>query len=590
MPPYIQVYFALLLRRPREALTVAWWWVTGKRVRAFGRFRNSAASLPGIYPHWISHNQSERISAQALFDLRCQTAALPILAVHLHIPLACPPPLVDAAVRSILDQFYPRWELYVTSADSDARLLLDDPRINSVMSPLMSRAAGLAHVFGVMAASYVVPVSAGCTLSPGALLAYAQAIPDENHPVVLYADQDELSQEGKRCNPWLKPQWDEDLFLAQDYLSAACALPIGPVSRAGFEEACPDIIAVYALLSQLLLGPNAVAARHVAHIATTTPACYWNRSSVARADLVRNISRESFGADVVAGAFGTLVIRRPLPDPPPKVSIIVPTRDRLDLLATCVEGVLHRTDYPDIELVIADNESVETDTLDYLKQCGLDARVKIVHWPYHYNYSAINNYAIAQATGSYICLLNNDTEVINTAWLHELMLHAVRPEIGAVGAQLLYPDHTIQHAGVVVGLGGAAGHAHRGLVEGEPGYFAQALIARSATAVTAACLVVAKDKFDAVSGFDEKSLAIAYNDVDLCLKLRKAGWRNMYVPQSMLIHHEGKSRGLDLTPQHLDRYKRELAVFQERWGAVDFRDPTHHPGLDPISEQYRLGL
>lgn len=590
MHPYIQVYIALLLRQPREAFKIAWWWVTGRRVRAFGRFRHMASALPRIYPHWISQKQPERISRQALVDLRHHAEGWPVLAVHLHIPFACSPTLVDAAVRSILDQFYPRWECYVTSADSNTSEMFNDHRINSVESLFTSRAAGLAYVLSVTAAPYVVPVTAVCTLPPGALYAYARAIREESDPVVLYADQDELSPEGERCNPWLKPQWDEDLFFAQDYLSAACALPTEPARQVAINEACPDTIAIYTLLSLLLLGPDALAAKHIAYVATTTPAGFWSRTSLSRAELVRDILRESIDADVSPGAFGTLVIRRRLPAPPPKVSIIVPTRDRLDLLATCVDGVLHDTDYPDIELLIADNQSVEPETLDYLEQCQSDTRVKIIRWPYPYNYSAINNYAVAQASGSYICLLNNDTEVVNSRWLCELLSHAVRPEIGAVGAQLLYPDHTIQHAGVVVGIGGAAGHAHRGLRAGEPGYFAQTLIARGTTAVTAACLVVSKRKFDAISGFDEDNLAIAYNDVDLCLKLRKAGLRNMYIPQSVLIHHESKSRGLDLTPQHFDRYKRELVVFQERWDTLNFQDPMHHPGLDPISEEYRLSL
>lgn len=590
MHPYIQVYFALVLKRPREAFKIACWWITGRRVRALGRFRNAASSLSGIYRHWIAHNQPDRMGVQELAILRKNSAGLSIVAVHLHITSADSAEQIDTAVTSVLDQFYPRWELYVTSAVSNALRLFTDPRINTVPPLVATQSAGMAYVLRTTAAPYVVPLTADCALTPGALLAYAQAIREENAPVVLYADQDELSPQGKRCNPWFKPKWDGDLFLAQDYLSAACALPAMAAHGVELDEAIPDTTAIYKILSQLLLGSNALAARHIPHVATTTSPRLWSRSSSARTDLVRNISRESFGAKVTQSVFGTLVIQHHLPVPPPKVSIIVPTRDRLDLLATCVRGVLHGTDYPSIELVIADNESVERDTLAFFELCARDSRVRVVRWPYPYNYSAINNFAVRQASGSYICLLNNDTEVIDPAWLHELMVHAVRPEIGAVGARLLYPDRTIQHAGVVVGIGGAAGHAHRGLAEGEPGYFAQALVARSATAVTAACLVVSADKFNAVSGFDEENLAIAYNDVDLCLKLRNAGWRNMYIPQSVLIHHESKSRGPDLAPQHFGRYKRELAIFQERWGTVDFQDPAHHPGLDPMSEEYRLGL
>lgn len=267
---------------------------------------------------------------------------------------------------------------------------------------------------------------------------------------------------------------------------------------------------------------------------------------------------------------------------------MVPTRDRLDLLSCCVEGVLHGTDYPDVELVIADNGSVEPATLAFFDACARDPRVKVVRWPYPYNYSAINNFAVRHTSRPYVCLLNNDIEMIDLSWLRAMMAHAIRPEVGAVGARLLYPDHSIQHAGVVIGLGNAAGHAHRGLPAGQPGYFGQALVTRAATAVTAACLVVAREKFDAVSGLDEEGLAIAYNDVDFCLKLGNAGFRNIYVAEAVLIHHESKSRGQDFAEENLARYLRELKILQQRWSTVGFCDPTHHRSLDPASETFRL--
>ena len=176
-------------------------------------------------------------------------------------------------------------------------------------------------------------------------------------------------------------------------------------------------------------------------------------------------------------------------------------------------------------------------------------RVRVVRWPHPFNYSAINNYAAGFATGKFLCLLNNDIEVIEPQWLSELVREAYQPGIGAVGARLLYPDRSIQHAGVAIGLGNAAGHAHRDLPEGERGYFAQALIARGASAVTGACLLVEKEHFDAVGGLDEEGLAVAYNDVDLCLKLRERGLISIYTPAATLVHHESKSRGLDFDPR-----------------------------------------
>lgn len=575
------------MHRPLVALVSACWWFARYRVRAYERLRVAAARLPTSYPLWLSVYQSGPVKLDTLPVGR----PWPSFAVHLHLASGQNSGLPEAAICSVLNQSYLRWELYITSSEGGDIPTPTDPRIQFLSEPFVSRARAMAYVLEITDAPYVVPLAFNFTLTPGALGAYAQAIavwPPSSKPVLFYADQDEHDLRGRRCNPWLKPAWDEDLFLAQDYVSAVCAIPTATARRAAIDRDGPDAIAVYALVAELALGLEGLPVEHVPFIAVTTPGDAWRGASAARCELVAAIVKERAATRVSAGPFGTLVLQRPLLDPPPLVSVIVPTRDRVDLLATCVDGVLNHTDYPHIELIIADNGSVDSETLDYFQQCARDPRVKIARWPYPYNFSAINNHAAAMATGPYLCLLNNDTEVIDPTWLRELMAHAVRPEVGAVGARLLYPDRTIQHAGVVIGLGNAAGHAHRGLAEGQPGYFAQALVTRGATAVTAACLVVAKDKFNAVGGLDETELAIAYNDIDLCLKLRKAGWRNIYAPQAVMIHHESKSRGLDFAPEHLARYTRELGVFQERWGTKGFRDPMHHPALDPAHEEYRL--
>jgi GT2 family glycosyltransferase len=205
-----------------------------------------------------------------------------------------------------------------------------------------------------------------------------------------------------------------------------------------------------------------------------------------------------------------------------------------------------------------------------------------------YNYSAVNNFAVQHSAGQFICLLNNDTEIVEEEWLCEMMRYASKPEIGAVGAKLLYDDGSIQHAGVVIGLGTAAGHAHRFLPDGEPGYFNMAHLPHYVSAVTAACLVVSKSKFLEVGGLDEETFAIAFNDVDLCLKLQASGWKNVYVPYAVLIHHESKSRGSDLSAKNIERYSRELSSLQERWGTKGYQDPLHNPNLDKSSETYVL--
>jgi O-antigen biosynthesis protein len=590
MNPCLPIFWDLLTRNPVVASKILWWWGMGRRVRARAQLCDAAKNLPRLYRHWLACHQPEQADRQALAKPLRPLDQLPLLAVHLHYDCSEFFQSTNAEIRSVFRQLYPRWELYLTSTNGSLAIVPNDPRVRAVHPPVANRAAGIASVLEITRAPYLIPLAVGSTLAPGALLAYAQAVQKENGEVVLYADQDERAPRGGRCNPWFKPEWDEDLFLAQDYVSAACAIPTKAARQVNASELWSDAITIYGLLARLLLGPAAIGVHRVPYVATTTPAGAWHAEVPERRKLVQTIVRETMGGDVLPNSFGTLNLQRALPTPAPQVSVIVPTRDRVDLLETCVKGVLDNTDYHNIELLIIDNDSTDPSTLGYLRHCSVDPRVKVLRWPHPYNYSAINNFAVAQARGPYICLLNNDTEVVDPAWLNQMMVHAVRPEVGAVGARLLYPDRTVQHAGVVVGLGGAAGHAHRGLRQGEPGYFAQALVTRGATAVTAACLVISKDKYLAVGGLDEEGLAIAYNDVDLCLKLREANWRNIYVAQAVLIHHESKSRGLDFAPEHLARYKRELSILQERWKAVGFQDPTHHPALDPASETFRLKL
>jgi len=255
-----------------------------------------------------------------------------------------------------------------------------------------------------------------------------------------------------------------------------------------------------------------------------------------------------------------------------------------------VDGLLNRTSYGPLELLIVDNGSIEPRTTDYLRGIAEDSRVRVLPYAAPYNFSAINNFAVRKAKGAYLCLLNNDTEVVGADWLTEMMRFAVRENVGAVGAKLLYEDGSIQHAGVAIGIGEAAGHSHRGLDNDEPGYFGLAHAAHYVSAVTAACLVVDKRKYLAVGGLDEEMLAVAFNDVDFCLKLQMAGWRNVYTPHAVLVHHESKSRGSDFAADHVDRFRGELKVLQDRWKTRTARDPLHNPNLDPYSESFVLRL
>jgi GT2 family glycosyltransferase len=377
------------------------------------------------------------------------------------------------------------------------------------------------------------------------------------------------------------------MFFADDYLSAAIAIDASLARQvmAGTESEGRS-------LSALLLGVTDAANGaiiHVPHVLCHVEARADDRVQSARAEVVeRHLC--PLGATCALGPFGTVKVLWPLPAELPLVSIIIPTRDKVELLRACVDSLLGATLYRPFEILIVDNGSSAAETLDYLSEIAAHPAIRVLRYDEPYNYSAINNFAARAAAGSYLCLLNNDTEVVEPDWLTEMIRYAVRPDVGAVGAKLLYGDGSIQHAGVIVGIGEAAGHAHRFAPANQPGYFRQPHVAQFVSAVTAACLVVEKGKFEAVGGLDEKDLAIAYNDVDLCLKLEAAGWRNVYVPHAVLLHHESKSRGSDVSPEHVDRYMRELRIFQERWGTKTYDDPLHNPNLDRYSETFVIGL
>ena len=268
----------------------------------------------------------------------------------------------------------------------------------------------------------------------------------------------------------------------------------------------------------------------------------------------------------------------------------MPTRDQPALLARCAAGLLHRTDYPGIELLIVDNDSRDPRTLALFDRLAEDRRVRIMSFPGPFNYSAMNNAAVAQAAGEIIVFVNNDIDVIDGGWLREMVSLAVRPETGAVGAKLLYADGRMQHAGIVLGVGGHAVAGHYGYLIGgqEVGHFGQYILTREVSAVTAACLAMRKDVFVAVGGLDAENLPVSYNDVDLCLRIREHGLRVVWTPFAELYHLESASRGDGQAPDQLARASREREYMRTRWGTVLDADPFYNPNFDRLDHTFRF--
>jgi GT2 family glycosyltransferase len=280
-------------------------------------------------------------------------------------------------------------------------------------------------------------------------------------------------------------------------------------------------------------------------------------------------------------------VRWKIPAPPPLVSLIIPTRDRRELLEPCVESLLAKTGYRNFELIVVDNESRDPAALDFLASLERRGAARVLRDGRPFNFSALNNLAVAQARGEIVGLLNNDLEVVEEGWLEEMTSHAMRPEVGAVGARLLYPDRTVQHAGVILGIGGIADHAHKHLNADAPGYTFRARLTQNVSAVTAACLLIRKQTYLAAGGLDEQ-FAVAFNDVDFCLRVRALGLRNLWTPFATLIHHESKSRGRETTPARMARFRGEIRALEQRWGKALLEDPAYNPNLTLDATNFSL--
>ena len=553
-------YFVRLLpRKPLPALGALYWHLSRRRLRALNRVRAASASLSFAYEMWIKRIERNEEAASALCAARPSWRFQPLFSVLLYSPEDCDAARIERSTRSVEWQLYPSWNIIHTRMDAIG--------------------AAIADVDG----DYVVPLLAGDMLSEVALLRFAEALQSEADASILYGDEDELDERG-RVRPWFKPGWNAEMFLAQDYLSRASAI-VAHVARSAAETSDGSI-------TELVLAATSLANGNIVHVPHVLVHADPSARISDEEERLKAVGRHvhPYGGSCEAGPFGTVKIKWPLPAALPLVSIIIPTKDKVELLKACTETLIQRTDYAPFEILIVDNASVEQETAYFLAELAKHPEVRVLSYPGRYNFSAINNFAAKHARGTFLCLLNNDTEVLTPEWLSEMMRYAVRTDVGAVGAKLLYDDRTIQHAGVIIGIGGAAGHAHRSLRANDPGYFRQAHIAQFVSAVTAACLVVDKAKYEQVGGLDEQWLAVAFNDVDLCLKLEKAGWRNVYVPHAELIHHESKSRGNDISPRNIDRYRRELSVLQDRWGTKGYSDPLHNPNLDRANEAFVIRL
>lgn len=449
------------------------------------------------------------------------------------------------------------------------------------------------------AADAVVFLEPHARLHP-AFLPLVQAALAEDDVGIVYTDEDTETTEGGRGQPHFKPDWDADRYCAFPYVGFACAigrdcltravalvgrpetplgLPLGAADARAWAEAVVDTALLSAAPGRIRHLPFVLyhrGAGALARPAETGPA----EAVPDRAGRIQaHLDRIGAAAEARMERDGRVRVHWRLPAEPPQVTIVIPTRDRVDLLKPCLESVLAKTAYPRYDIAIIDNDSRDPATLAYLESMSRRPGLWVRRWPMPFNYAAMHNAVIGELTAPYVALLNNDIEVIGPDWLDEMMGHAIRPEIGAVGAKLLYPNGAIQHGGVLVGQHGAADAAQRAFGGDEDGYFQSAMVVQSVSAVTAACMVVRRADYLTVGGMDAENFSVAFNDVDLCLKLRQLGRRILWTPHARLYHHESATRQTWRSSEAQAHEQREVDHLRMKWRTDDFIDPSYSPNL-----------
>jgi GT2 family glycosyltransferase len=416
---------------------------------------------------------------------------------------------------------------------------------------------------------------------------------------VLFGDEDQVEPSGRRFAGWFKPDFGEDLFLCQNAFGRAVFFRKAALANVTVPESGDLDAAIYALALQAIAStgrdplhvPGILV--HVAGDATKTPKA---RSLYLSGRVRRNAveqfvaTRPSLTGTVIEGPDprGFLRLRHPLPAQLPLVSIVIPTRDRKDLLELCIKSLDEATSYRNKEIIILDNGSEEEATKVYFAALSKRSDVRVIAAPGPFNYPRLINLGASHARGEILMTLNNDIEAFEPDWLNEMVSQVLRPGVGLVGCLLLYPDRSVQHAGVVIGLSGVAGHMYAEATPDDPGYAGRIYVSQDLSAVTGACHVMRRSLFERLGGLDERHLAVAYNDIDFCLRVREAGLRVIYTPHARLLHRHSASRGSDVRPDRLASYTWERDYMRTRWSHVIFDDPFFNPNLSLSGKRGRL--
>ena len=591
-----------------------WWWVAYKGLLELARHlqgQGQAAPVPveEDYARWLITNAQP--SGEERLQLRQALARLPkpplisvVMATH-----ETPREWLCRAIESVLAQSYAHWQLCIADDGSRQPEVTETLRAYAALDDRI-RLELRAHNGGIAAA-----LNSALALAEGELVLFLDhndelarealalfGLAAARHPAaqLFYADEDKLDAQGQRREPYFKPDWNYFLLLGQNYICHPLAMRRALLQelggfRVGFDGAQDHDL--------LLRASERLTAAQIVHIPQVL--YHWRMLPGSTAQAVsekpagweggrrairEHLARRGIAAVVEAAPEASIYyrVRWPLPVALPKVSILIPTRDGGEMLAGCLRSLRTQTTYGNYEVIVIDNGSREADTLALLQAEEAAGRLRVLRIDEPFNFSRLNNRAVEAAQGEFIVLMNDDIEIITPGWLEEMLGPAQLPEVGCVGARLWYPDERMQHGGCIFALG-IAGHAHRFLPRGEVGYHYRAVLQQEFAALTGACLLVRKSLFARIGGLDE-TLAVAFNDIDFCLRLGQKGYRHVWTPYAEMIHHESATRGQEDAPEKKQRFAREIALMQARWGLPHRRDPASNRNLSGDREDFSLAF
>ena len=558
------------------------------------------------YPFWVEFDEPRALEKmkQTFTQAQSEVKFSIILPTYNTDPI-----YLKECIDSVLQQTHKNWELCIaddasTNADTISTLKSYAQKHANIKLNLLSENGHISKssnaALSMVTSDYTLLLDHDDTLPAHTLSFFAKAITENANAKVLYGDEDKIDEQGNRHQPHFKPDWNPDLLLNQNYICHPVVYKTSVLKKIGGFRVGVEGSQDHDLLLRATAGLNHDEVVHLPFIlyhwrvienSTASNASAKSYTTDAGIEAIRHFLEHSGqNATVDKGKYpNTYKVNWALPDEQPLVSLVIPTRDGYDILKQCLESIYDKTSYKNFEIIVVDNQTTCDKTLGLFNEyTNTKANFRILKWDKPFNYSAINNFAVSQAEGEVVGLVNNDIEVINEDWLSEMVSHALRPEIGCVGAKLYYPNDTIQHAGVVLGIGGVAGHSHKYFHKNEPGYFTRLHLVQNMSAVTAACLLVRKTIFEEVGGLNEQDLTVAFNDVDFCLKVHTAGYRNLFTPWAELYHHESISRGEEDTPEKVARFNKESDYMKDKWKKLLCNDTAYNPNLSNTHENFSL--